>query len=142
MNFMNQVMTAFTCMLFAAAGPSDPGGALRVTVSAPWAPVARGAPVELTLEVTNTSDRPVTLHFNTSQRYDFLIHDAAGKEMWTWAQERMFLQVLGQEDLQPGATKTYKERFLGTLSPGTYRVTGRLAARETTPPATATFVIE
>jgi len=133
---------AFLFLLCAVAGPGDPEGALRVTVSAPWVPIARGAPVELKLEVTNASDRPVTLHFNTSQRYDFIIHDNAGKELWAWAQERMFLQVLGQEDLQPGATKVYKDRFLGTLLPGTYRVTGRLAARETTPAATATFVIE
>jgi hypothetical protein len=141
---MRILMAALIFLGCAMTGPAGtaPQEPLRVTVSAPQTPVARGAPVALALQVSNVSDRAVTLHFNTSQRYDFVIHDGSGREVWSWSQERMFLQVLGQEVIEPGAGRSYEERFLGTLPPGTYRVTGRLAARETTPAATATFVIE
>src|SRR5262249_59290241 len=101
-----------------------------------------GEPIALTLTVRNTTQSPIELHFATSQRYDFLIHDASSRSMWSWAGERMFLQVLGREEIAPGATRTFTEQFLRTLPAGRYRATGKLAAREETPPAFASFAVE
>lgn len=127
--------------LMAAAQTQTAPGPLRVSVQTDKAAYRTGEPIEMTLEVANTSRAPVSLHFNTSQRFDLLLHDPSGREAWAWAQERMFLQVLGQETIEPGGRRVYSERFLGTLAPGTYRVTGRLAAREATPFAFASIEI-
>jgi hypothetical protein len=101
-----------------------------------------GEPVQLTLSMTNTSGRAVELHFGTSQRYDFAIHDASGREVWSWAQEQMFAQVLGREEIAPEETRVFKEKFLGTLPAGAYRATARLTAREAPPTSSARFSVE
>ena len=80
-------------IMAAASGSGQPP--LTVGLATDRASYRSGEPIELRLTVTNTSDAPVDLHFNNSQRYDFQMYSASGIQLWTWAQERMFLQVLG-----------------------------------------------
>jgi hypothetical protein len=90
---------------------------------------AQGEPLELTLEVMNHSARPVTLKFRTAQRYDLLIHNAQGQEVWRWSAERMFAQMLGQETLAPAGGKlTYHVVQGETLPRGSYTVIGVVPA--------------
>jgi len=117
-------------------------GPLRLSLATGKATYRAGEPVEMTLSVTNASGQAVELQFDTSQRYDFAFHDAAEREVWSWGQERMFAQVLGREEIAPGETRTFKERFLGTLPAGVYRVTARLTARESPPTASTRFSVE
>ncbi|NIW35395.1 MAG: hypothetical protein GWN32_02195, partial [Gemmatimonadetes bacterium] len=72
--------------------------------------------------VENASDGPVSLEFMTGQRYDFVIADAAGEAVWRWGAGRGFVQMLGEEQLQPGSTLTYRETYTGQLAPGAYIV--------------------
>ncbi|MGH9870247.1 MAG: BsuPI-related putative proteinase inhibitor [Candidatus Polarisedimenticolia bacterium] len=127
-------------LMAAASGADQPP--LTVSLATDRASYRSGEPIELRLTVTNTADIPVDLHFNNSQRYDFQIHSATGLQLWSWAQERMFLQVLGKETFAPKESRVFTERFLGTLPAGACRVTGMLTAREPTPSAAATFTIE
>lgn len=62
--------------------------------------------VRLVLRVTNTSDRPVTLHFPTAQVYDFAIRLPDGTTLWRWSEGRAFPQVLTDRTLAPGETWT------------------------------------
>jgi hypothetical protein len=51
------------------------------------------------LVVRNDTEWPVELTFPTSQRFDFIVRDALGKEILRWSDGRAFLQVIGQEKL-------------------------------------------
>jgi hypothetical protein len=90
---------------------------------------AEGEPLELTLEVVNRSPRPVTLQFRDSQRYDFLIRNAQGEEVWRWSADQMFAQILGQETLSPdGGKLAYRIMTQVPLMRGSYIITGVVPA--------------
>lgn len=101
---------------------------LAVTVGTDRPRYAPGEPITITLTVSNRGDQPARLHFSSGQRYDFTIEDREGKVLWHWAADRLFVQMLGEETLAPGAALVYRERFAGLLTPGTYRATGTLLA--------------
>jgi hypothetical protein len=98
---------------------------LILLLTASKAVYAEGEPVELTLQVVNRGPRPVTLQFRDSQRYDFLIRNAQGQEVWRWSANQMFAQMLGQETLSPdGGNLTYRVVARATLRRGSYTVMG------------------
>lgn len=99
--------------------------ALIPLLTASKAVYAEGEPVELTLQVVNRGPRPVTLQFRDSQRYDFLIRNAQGQEVWRWSANQMFAHMLGQETLSPdGGNLTYRVVARATLRRGSYTVMG------------------
>lgn len=81
-----------------ARAPSELASSLQVEVGREV--------VRLVLHVTNTSDRPVTLHFPTAQVYDFAIRLPDGATLWRWSEGRAFAQVLTDRTLAPGETWT------------------------------------
>jgi hypothetical protein len=101
---------------------------LKLTLTTDKPAYRVGEPVELVLKVTNRAKQPKVLEFSSSQRYDFEIADSSGAKVWQWSADRMFAQMLGTERLAPGESREYRERFSGSLAPGTYRVTGRITA--------------
>ena len=93
---------------------------------------AQGEPLKLTIEVVNHSSGPVTLRFGTAQRYDLLIQNVQGQEVWRWSSVRMFAQVLGSETLSPDGGKiTYRAATPVTLPEGAYTVIGVVPAIDT-----------
>ncbi len=105
---------------------SDP--AIEISVTTDRATYAPDEPIAIRLDVTNRTDTVVVFHFSDGQRYDFLIRDEGGETRWRWSADKSFIQVLGDEQLAPGDTLTYQERFAGPLSSGTYAVVGALVA--------------
>jgi Intracellular proteinase inhibitor len=102
---------------------------LSLLLRANKAVYAEGEPLELTLEVVNRSPRPVTLQFRDSQRYDFLIRNAQGQEVWRWSAGQMFAQMLGEETLAPdGENLTYRTVKQLPLMRGSYTVIGVVPA--------------
>jgi hypothetical protein len=102
---------------------------LILLLTASKAVYAEGEPVELTLQVVNRGPRPVTLQFRDSQRYDFLIRNAQGQEVWRWSADQMFAQILGHEILSSdGGKLTYRIVARATLMQGAYTVTGVVPA--------------
>ena len=91
-----------------------------------------GEPIKITFEAFNNSGKEITLYFNASQRYDFIIKDPEGKEAWQWSSDKVFAQVLGTEALLRGKPIRYSEVFTGTLKPGIYKITGVLTDRDNT----------
>lgn len=111
----------------AQSGASDVSLVLRATKGV----YTQGEPLELTLKVVNRSPRPVTLGFRTSQRYDLLIQNAQGQEVWRWSGERMFAQMLGQEVLSPhGGELSYHVVVREKIPRGAYTVVGVVPAVE------------
>jgi hypothetical protein len=84
--------------------------------------------VRLVLHVTNATDDAIDFTFPTSQRYDFVVTDAAGREVWRWSAERAFLQVVTEAQLEPGETWTMEATWPTGQESGSYLATGRLTA--------------
>jgi hypothetical protein len=100
-----------------------------------------GVPIEMTLKVFNYTEEEVTFLFNTGQRYDFIIEDEKGSEIWRWSEKRMFAQMLGEETLGPTNTEViYTEEYKGKLRPGYYKITGVSVAQEK--PMSGSIIIE
>ena len=90
-----------------------------------------GEPITMTLKIFNYTEEDIFFHFNTSQRYDFIIEDEKGNEIWRWSKERMFTMVLGEETLGPTNTKIiYTAEYRDKLSPGYYKIKGILVAKD------------
>lgn len=84
-----------------------------------------GDPIKMSLKILNYTDEEITLKFNTSQRYEFIIEDRQGNEFWRWSQGRMFTMVTEVEVLGPTNPEMVgTETFSYTLIPGYYKITG------------------
>jgi Intracellular proteinase inhibitor len=116
-------------LLLGLLGLAAEGAALDLLLKADKSTYAPGEPITLTLEVPNRGPHPVTLHFRSDQRYDIVIRDSQGREVWRWSAEQMFAQVLGEEILPPGsAALTYGVTLRERLAPGRYTVVGIIPA--------------
>ena len=90
-----------------------------------------GEPIKMTFKIFNYKEENIVFYFNTSQRYDFIIEDEEGNEIWRWSEGRMFAQMLGEETL--GLTNSeiiYIAEYTDKLSPGYYKVTGFFVAQD------------
>jgi hypothetical protein len=93
-----------------AGAPSDtPPGANRVLASSLDVTIKDG--VAMTLHVTNTGEQAVELRFDNGQRYDFVVLDSAGRNVWQWSADRMFTQALQTKLLSPKETLTFGDRW-------------------------------
>jgi len=98
-------------------------------------------PIKMTLKIFNYNEENVVFHFNTSQRYDFIIEDEEGNEVWRWSKDRMFAMVLGEETLGPTNPEIiYTVEYNGKLNSGYYKVTGILVAQDR--PMSGSVIIE
>ncbi len=90
-----------------------------------------GEPIKMTLKVFNYTQEDILFYFNTSRRYDFIIEDEEGNEIWRWSQDMMFAMVLGEETLGLDSPEIiYTAEYKGELSPGYYKVTGIFVAQD------------
>jgi hypothetical protein len=100
-----------------------------------------GGPIKMTLKVFNYTEEDIAFHFNTSQRYDFIIEDEEGNEVWCWSQDRVFAMMLGEEILGPRNPEViYKAEYKDKLILGYYKVTGIFIAQEK--PMSGSIVVE
>lgn len=103
--------------------------AVVVALSTDRSRYAPGDSLLLTLTVANRSTAAVTLPFSSGQRYDFTISTGT-TILWRWSDDQLFIQMLGEERLAPGAELVYRERAAAPAAPGTYRVTGMLTVQD------------
>ena len=90
-----------------------------------------GKPITMTLKIYNYTEEEITFRFNTSQRYDFIIEDEEGNEVWRWSKDRMFAMMLGEETLgQTNPEIIYTVEYKGKLSSGYYKITGIFVAQD------------
>jgi len=100
-----------------------------------------GEPIIITLKIFKYTEEDFIFHFNTSQRYDFIIEDEERNEVWRWSEGRMFAQMLEEEILGPSNSEvTYTAEYRNKLSPGYYKVTGVFIAQEK--PMSGSIIIE
>jgi hypothetical protein len=100
-----------------------------------------GEPITMTLKIFNYTEEDVVFYFNTSQRYDFIIEDEEGNEIWRWSEGRMFAMMLGEETLGPlNPAVICAAEYRNKLSLGYYKITGVFIAREK--PMSGSIIIE
>ena len=100
-----------------------------------------GEPIKMTLKIFNYTEEEITFHFNTGQRYDFIIEDEEGSKIWRWSEDRMFAMMLGEEILGRTNTEiTYTTEYSDKLSPGYYKITGIFVAQNR--PMSGSIIIE
>ena len=90
-----------------------------------------GEPIIMTLKIFNYTEEDIIFHFNNSQRFDFIIEDEEGNEIWRWSEGRMFTQMLGEEILGPRNPEViYTAEYKDRLNPGYYKVTELFIAQD------------
>jgi len=100
-----------------------------------------GEPIKMTHKIFNYTKEDIAFQFNTSQRYDFIIEDEEGDEIWRWSQAMMFAMMLGEETLGSANPEIiYKVEYKDKLSPGYYKITGIFVAQEK--PMSGSIIIE
>ena len=109
--------------LAAQASPGGFGASLATDQ-----PVYRPAqPILITFEVFNHTPAAVRFDFSSGQRFDVVIEDDGGNEVWRWSAGKMFTMALGQETLGPGNPRLiYETEYADRLEPGRYKIIGIL----------------
>ncbi|MBI2876831.1 MAG: hypothetical protein HYY20_08120 [Candidatus Tectomicrobia bacterium] len=111
-------------------GKADPPR-LRTVLTTDKATYAPGEPITFALRLINETAEPIRLSFTTAQRFDLVVQDPAGREVWRWSAGRFFAQALGEETLQPsGGDLLFQATLPKGLPPGTYTVHGTIPAQE------------
>lgn len=77
--------------------------------------------IRLAFHVVNTTSRRLEVRFPSGQTYDFVIVDSIGREVWRWADGRMFTQSLRNKVLDGGESLDVEETWhAASLPPGRY----------------------
>ena len=76
--------------------------------------------VSFDLAVTNPGKKNVELAFPDGQTHDFCVIDSSGREVYRWAEGRMFTQSVQNKLLDGGDTLHVVERALTALPAGDY----------------------
>jgi acid phosphatase (class B) len=102
-------------------------------------PAGGAAAMKVTLAVSNNASAPLTLAFAGGQRYDFLLFDGAGEEVYRWSHGRSFPagpDTSSPSRLDPGQKHDFKETIElkgkdgKPLPAGKYRLVGILTTRK------------
>lgn len=88
--------------------------------------VRAGAPMQFVLRVTNTGRKQTELRFPDGQTHEFVVRDAAEREVWRWSAGRMFTQALRTRAIDGGETVEFAERVSAVMPAGQYTVTAQL----------------
>ncbi len=85
-------------------------------------------PIVIRLKKKNILTVPLTLTYRTSQKVDFRV-TSGDRLIWQWSKDKVFMQVVTNDRMQPGEEKIYREVWDQRVDsmivrPGLYRITG------------------
>lgn len=149
MRFLPSIIIVFVCLLGVIALATKPKTSamdtpgLGILLKTDKAIYSSYEPIMMYLHVFNSTEKPITFEFSNTQRYDFILKNKEGKEIWRWSKDRMFGMMLGEERLEKGhETLAYKVKYEGKLSPGMYQLTGLLVAKNRPMSASLSVLVE
>lgn len=92
-----------------------------------------GDTIRMHLTAYNRTGQPLLLHFNTAQRFDFVLRrgeDGLRSEpVWRWSRDRFFTQAAGTERLtEEGGEMAFTARHPAPGEPGIYLVEGKITS--------------
>ena len=70
---------------------------------------SQGEPVPLTITVA--ASESITLYYRTTQRYEIVVSDAQGKEVWRWSKDKAFGEVVEQVNLEENERLSFSETW-------------------------------
>ncbi len=77
--------------------------------------------LEIKVTVTNETNEEVTLDFMSGQKYELVLTNESGEELYRFSREHMFTMALVHETLAPGESKVYEETInLEQMEAGPY----------------------
>ncbi|MHB1416094.1 MAG: BsuPI-related putative proteinase inhibitor [Chloroflexota bacterium] len=129
-----------------SASPS-PATGVKVALQTGRGDYAPGDPVKFTVTVKNDGSAPAALQFNSGQRFDIVVLDAQGNEVWKWSNGMMFTMALGTLELQPGESKSFdatwdqKDGKGAQVGAGHYMAQGWITAQGLNAQGAADFAI-
>lgn len=94
------------------------------------------------LDVTNVGPKRVEITFPSGQAYDFVVVDSVGREVWRWADGRMFTQTLQNKTLSGGDTMRIAEAWEPAGLHGHYTAIARLRSTNYPVEQRVSFVIQ
>lgn len=71
--------------------------------------VQKNNQVIFTLTVQNHSDAAKKMAFRSGQKYEILVKDQSGEELYKYSKGKMFIQSLDQLVLKPGESRSFEE---------------------------------
>jgi intracellular proteinase inhibitor BsuPI len=81
---------------------------------------AQKSSIHFAFDLTNDGKKNVELTFPDGQRYDFVVIDSAGRQVYRWADGRMFTQSVQNASLDGGDTMHITEQAATSLPQGSY----------------------
>lgn len=87
----------------------------------------QGEEITIKLSIANCSTAPARVLYSSSQRYDFTVAGARGREVWRWSSDKLFAQVISEEEFRSVSyEETWDQRDAGgeQVAPGLYTVRG------------------
>jgi intracellular proteinase inhibitor BsuPI len=94
------------------AGPVYYGLEMRLKVSPEVIKLSDTHSLEARLQLINRRKKPVTLQFNDSRHYDFILRDASGKKLAQWSDDQPLNQTPGYVIINPNE----RAEFVGNIS--------------------------
>ena len=71
----------------------------------------RGGVAHFALTLANRGKKSIEVAHPNGQTHDFVVMDAAGRELWRWSEDRMFTQAMQTRVLGKGEQATYEESW-------------------------------
>jgi hypothetical protein len=68
-----------------------------------------GEPISFT--ITIAAAEPITLHYRTTQRYDIVVTNTEGTEVWRWSKDKAFGEVVEEVSLETNQSITFSESW-------------------------------
>ena len=104
-------------------------------------------PLRVRMTVHNQGKDKYILDFESAQRYEFLIRDKAGQDIYRSSQNKEFAQVVAATVINRNEKLVFQEELFGgetsaplNLAPGTYILVGRITSKQPVS-AEATFQV-
>ncbi len=91
--------------------------------------------VALSLNIENINKNPIKLTYTSAKKYDFIVKNGDGVEVWHWSQDKMFTQQLSEETLPAGKSLKFSTKWTKinddgeAVKPGKYIIYGKWQAQ-------------
>jgi hypothetical protein len=102
----------------------------------------RGHNAQFAMTIKNVGNKHAELDFANGQRYDFVVVDSLGREVWQWSSGRMFTQIVQNKQLGAGESMRVSETWTkAPVPPGKYTVVATLKSSNYPTEQRADFVL-
>ncbi len=78
----------------------------------------------MSLTIRNDTDKAITIHHTSGQKYEFKLFDQAGNNLYTWSADKLFAAVINETEIGPGEAIVFSD----TLGSEVYGAMGAAAS--------------